>query len=135
MIADFCPGHSWPQAVEIKFSRGDCRQQTTSMPHRIANRRRCARIEAGRDEAEASSRALEAHWRCAEAPCGPFAASNRFLKFDIGECKRRPAVTRAGIRGARRGKVDYKSLDFSATTAPLFPPRSGFVQPSVKEQD
>jgi hypothetical protein len=103
--------------------------KTTSVPHRFAHRRRCAHIEAGCDEAEASSRGLEARWRCAEAPCASFAASNRFLKFDFGECKRRPAGSRAGIQGAR------SHFDFSTTTAPLFSPRSGFVQPSVKEQN
>jgi len=49
-------------------------------------------------------------------------------QFDFGECKRRPAGSRAGIQGAR------SHLDFSTTTAPLFSPRSGFVQPSVKDQ-
>jgi hypothetical protein len=76
----------------------------------FANRRRCAHIEAGGDEAEASSRAPEARWRCAEAPCRSFEASNRFLKFDFGECKRRPAGMKAGIRGARRGEVDCNNF-------------------------
>jgi hypothetical protein len=109
-IADFVRVNPGRGRSTIKFFPGDCRQQTTSMRLLFANRRRCAHIEAGGDEAEASSRAPEARWRCAEAPCRSFAASNRFLKFDFGECKRRPAGTKAGIRGARRGEVECNNF-------------------------